>query len=422
MIKYYINKILIFITAIIYIVINKFKGNIQPRKEIIIVSVQHLGESILFIDALMTLQKYFSERKYKIRFVGNQGSIEIYRNYVGCQIEEYISVDKEYGLTESELSWTQYKKLCTYIDNLKVSFVITPNQSVLASLLTAGFCCREKYCICVKDSEYSKDTIIIKLYTFLKHNMGNHIIWNDRDEMLFLGYKELLRRLGISDYQISIGKIEKVDLDNLKYSTFGIINNYCVIVPGAQEKARRWETDKYRACISHILNCSELQIVILGSKDEIYLGEILKCNYKNNFRVLNLIGKTTIGDLIGILSGAQFVFGNDTGTIHIAAAVGVPSICLVTYKDIGRYHPYYVDTVQGDKAIPVGIWCLEKPNCAGCNINSEAKDKEIIWPNSLCRNNVKNGKPFMCLSNITIEQVVEQINIFQIGQLRTRPK
>ena len=59
--------------------------------------------------------------------------------------------------------------------------------------------------------------------------------------------------------------------------------------------------------------------------------------------VVNLAGRTTLRDLIGIFARARAAFGPDSGPMHIAAAVGTPVVSLWGATSPGRSAPYGCD-------------------------------------------------------------------------------
>ena len=68
-----------------------------------------------------------------------------------------------------------------------------------------------------------------------------------------------------------------------------------------------------------------------------------KCIPRN---FINLTGKTTLQELIRLLSDARLVVGNDSGPLHLAAALGVPTLALFGPTDPARYRPYPGDDLQ----------------------------------------------------------------------------
>jgi ADP-heptose:LPS heptosyltransferase/glycosyltransferase involved in cell wall biosynthesis len=89
---------------------------------------------------------------------------------------------------------------------------------------------------------------------------------------------------------------------------------------GANQLHRAWPIENFAALARQLRKRSDAEIVLLGSSKEAELGaEFLR---QVDFPVINLIGKTQVIDLPAILKICHFLVSNDTGTAHIAAAVG----------------------------------------------------------------------------------------------------
>ena len=98
------------------------------------------------------------------------------------------------------------------------------------------------------------------------------------------------------------------------------------LMPGAEfGPAKRWPSENY-ALIAKDLVQSGKQVLILGSpKDFSTADEIVQ---KSDVDVINLCGKTSLLDAVDILSCANLAISNDSGLMHIAAAVNIPQIAI----------------------------------------------------------------------------------------------
>lgn len=96
---------------------------------------------------------------------------------------------------------------------------------------------------------------------------------------------------------------------------FGIPHRYAVLCPGAEYgPAKRWP---YFAELASRIG---MPVVLLGSpKDAAAAGGI---------GGTNLIGKTTLDEAIDLIAGAELVVSNDSGLMHVAAALGRPLVAL----------------------------------------------------------------------------------------------
>lgn len=67
------------------------------------------------------------------------------------------------------------------------------------------------------------------------------------------------------------------------------------------------------------------------------------CSLEN---FINLTTKTSLADLIALLAKARLVVGNDSGPLHLAAALGTPTLALFGPTDPNLYRPYPGDDRQ----------------------------------------------------------------------------
>ena len=127
-------------------------------------------------------------------------------------------------------------------------------------------------------------------------------------------------------------------------------------------------------------------------------------NYLDNTNnVLNLVGKTSFNQWIELTRNAEFVFGNDSGYIHIAAAVGTLAFVLMGYWNFGRFHPY--QGIKEDKSYkkPVLIHAL-RPDCALCAyemlIKNDVKAQKV---KRLCDEEIKKNGVYKCIGDISVD-------------------
>jgi heptosyltransferase I len=110
--------------------------------------------------------------------------------------------------------------------------------------------------------------------------------------------------------------------------------DYAVIVPGARWETKRWLPGEFGK-LAAIL---PLNSVIVGSRSDMHIaGEIVALS---DNKALSLAGKTNLQELIEIVKGAKFMISNDSGPMHIAAALGVPVYAIFGPTDPLRTGPY----------------------------------------------------------------------------------
>jgi heptosyltransferase-2 len=96
---------------------------------------------------------------------------------------------------------------------------------------------------------------------------------------------------------------------------FGIRGRYVVLCPGAEYgPAKRWPYFK------ELAERLGMPAVLLGSSKDAPAAAPIPGT--------NLVGKTSLEDAIGLIAGAHAVVSNDSGLMHVAAALGRPQVAL----------------------------------------------------------------------------------------------
>jgi len=112
-----------------------------------------------------------------------------------------------------------------------------------------------------------------------------------------------------------------------------------VIHPLAKWDTKQWAPEKFRDLIDGLAERG-VKVAITGSRGDMNtIGGILgRIRYPE--RVLNLAGKTDLGELAALISLADLVITPDTGPMHLAAAVKAPLIALFGPTAPWRTGPY----------------------------------------------------------------------------------
>jgi heptosyltransferase II len=107
---------------------------------------------------------------------------------------------------------------------------------------------------------------------------------------------------------------------------------YMVLNPGAAYgSAKRWGEDGFAAAGDALAGELDLDVVIVGSETERSIAETIQRNMRSHVVVLS--GRTSLEALIGVISKAALVLTNDSGPMHISAALGIPTVAIFGSTD-----------------------------------------------------------------------------------------
>ncbi len=98
------------------------------------------------------------------------------------------------------------------------------------------------------------------------------------------------------------------------------------IHPGAGAAVKQWPAERWAAVARRLIEHCDAQIVLTGSAGERPLADALVAHA--GYPALNAAGQTTLGQLAALLARCALVLGSDCGPLHLAVAVGAPTVHL----------------------------------------------------------------------------------------------
>ncbi|NOY53549.1 MAG: glycosyltransferase family 9 protein [Deltaproteobacteria bacterium] len=109
------------------------------------------------------------------------------------------------------------------------------------------------------------------------------------------------------------------------------------IQPGASRSFKKVENDSLAVVVDYLVERKEGAVLLFGTGEERPAGDtLLRRLGPGADSVLNLMGETTLEELGGFLSFCNLLVTGDTGTVHVAAAVGTPTLS----ASYGMTYPY----------------------------------------------------------------------------------
>lgn len=119
---------------------------------------------------------------------------------------------------------------------------------------------------------------------------------------------------------------------------------FVALCPGAEYgPAKRWPTE-YFAETAARLKAAGMMPIVLGTQKDAPAG--LSIEQLSHGAALNLAGKTTLDDAIHLIAGSAMVVTNDSGLMHVAAALDRPQIAL-----FGSSSPEHTPPLSGQAQV-----------------------------------------------------------------------
>ncbi|OHE56732.1 MAG: hypothetical protein A2Z47_10835 [Thermodesulfovibrio sp. RBG_19FT_COMBO_42_12] len=109
--------------------------------------------------------------------------------------------------------------------------------------------------------------------------------------------------------------------------------------PGASDRHKMWATDRYVELAKRLTGRLGAKVLVFGSGGERALGEEIKKG--GGCDVIDMVGKTSLKELAAFLKCCNLLISNDSGTMHVATAVGTRvigmSLGAAYFRETGPY-------------------------------------------------------------------------------------
>lgn len=214
-----------------------------------------------------------------------------------------------------------------------------------------------------------------------KKGIYTHLVFFNTRMPVRLLYLQLGRIAGVPSGEMdAIGPIRVDDPDRARVrrvlsesSNWPGGKSYIVVNPNASELLleRRWPAGYVIEAVDRLTSLGH-QVALIGARDEqSYVEELYRdLSEGGRTRVVNTAGKLSFGELLALLEGAACVLTNDTGPMHMAIALGRPTVCL-----FGPANPeHYGQQSENIETLYMPVFCspclyeADVPPCNGDNI------------------------------------------------------
>jgi len=107
-------------------------------------------------------------------------------------------------------------------------------------------------------------------------------------------------------------------------------DNWVVLAPGAAYgPAKQWPQDNFQQVAAWLLR-RDLRVALVGGGKEQAVAKAIADAVPG---VLNLAGRTSMTELMAVLASARAAVANDSGAMHLAAALGTPGVAIFGSTD-----------------------------------------------------------------------------------------
>lgn len=323
------DSLKVILYQLIYYLVRLVPTRREPR-HLLLVKTDEIGDYILVRNHLSLFKETTSPYKdYKITFVGNILFKPLFDLYDSRVADDVIWLDKK-----------KFRADLRYRYNILRQIRKVPASDAI-SLVYSRFWRKDDVIIAVSPATtrtaMESDSRLIPSYE-RRLTPGNIYtrLEDSGPETLFDAIRNaryIERLVGSSARTVKTSIDVRSDV-----RSFSLPTPYFVVFPGSGVPEKKWPAARFAEVTRHLARRYDLMPVVCGSGgDRADCAEFIR---EYAAPVLDLTGRTSLPQLLGVLHGAVCLISVDTGSVHLAAAVGCPVYALYSGLHYGRFAPY----------------------------------------------------------------------------------
>jgi len=307
-----------------------FGNKHRSSKNILLIRLDAIGDYILFRNFIEILKKEPKYSEYKITLIGNIMWKELAETLDKEYISEFIWIDtKKFHRNIIYRYRTLRKVYSTYYD-----IVIHPTYSRTydADNIVKMSNASEKIGSIGDLSNISRwqKRITDKYYTKLIPAQKN---------IMFEFYRNIEFFENLLDKKLDITKPYIKLPANYTFNLELPQSNYAVLFIGASANFKKWNIENFGEVAKWIKFNLGYEIVLCGGKEDMGSTKVFERVYNDTY--FNLVGKTSLIDLLFVIKNSKMIISNETFFPHMAVALNAKNIFVISNGNhFGRFTPY----------------------------------------------------------------------------------
>jgi len=201
-------------------------------------------------------------------------------------------------------------------------------------------------------------------------------------------YLQVLRALGVAPpaeprFALSIPEEARQRVE-AELARELVTESILCVAPGARWETKRWPVERFAEAAARLAEESAVRIIVVGTEEDRELARSI-CSRVGE-QALDWTGRTSLVELAALFARSALLLTNDSGPMHLAAALGTPVVAIFGPTNPSRTGPY------SDGAVVV----RSAAHCAPCY--QRCCDRRV------------------CLEEVRVEEVVSEARALLSGE------
>ena len=307
----------------------QLKGNpaiLKDVKRILLIQLGDIGDVVLTFPCLRALRETFPHATLAVAV--RDKAKELIADCPWADHVVSVSRDKRPLLSELLHQVRFFKELRHHRFDLSIN-LWTGDRSAILSLLAGA---RRRISFYAHDGKLWQNRVSTHL-NLIDYEDGQYVA--DYYSSLLAAY-HITTRHNVPETTVPSQRMKEAQ-DLFSQQHIPVTRPIIALQPFSIWRYKEWGMDKHIELLRRITSKYELPVIITGSPDETDRASALTGRFGPH--VFNLVGRTSIGMLAAVLKSCGLFIGVDSAGVHIAAAVGTPTVSIFGPSSAASWAP-----------------------------------------------------------------------------------
>ncbi|MCE0524024.1 MAG: hypothetical protein LV480_14035 [Methylacidiphilales bacterium] len=307
---------------------------VRRRKSdiILVIRIDLLGDYVIGRKFLRMVRNYEPYRDKKIVMCANLHLKELIETYDTDVFDDYIWVNRAGLLNEFRYRF----KILRQIKQLGARVAIHPMRDpYLGDCLMRATCASERIGIESRLNPYAAPNEPGRVHT----NLGDYFYTRMVPEDPGVTFEFDRNRRFFSAILPGVPLPDNMRLAPIPAPVPEIDGSFAIFMPGASDAFREWPPDRFAQVARHLFEARKLRILVLGTRADSPKALAIQ-RAAPAVAVEDLCGQLTLPQVVQLMSQCVVGVTNDSGGIHLLAALNKPGVAVSNCFSFGFFHPY----------------------------------------------------------------------------------
>lgn len=357
-------------------------------RKVIMLRLDMIGDCTMFTSTAKALREHYADREMTMVCMNACRAV-----YERLGVFDWIIT---FDFKPHEIDKEKLKRLIAELRSEQYDILLQPQTSKMpfADILAAAIKCNRRIAIETKAGNSPEEWVDMVNFLY-----DERIPYPRGNVSEFDYYGAFARAICGADFRTSRPCLNYEEQHFLE-------GRYAILFPGGTHRQKFWSAELYAKIADYIYEQTGFLIVMLGVPHERWVIESIREKVKPQtaMSVIDLLGRTSVADMIDIIGNAELVVSNDTSGVHIACATNTPSVAIAGGWHYQRFLPYHIENVEPEDHLPLVAYT--KMPCYYCDWNWDTIGKV----NGKCLERMKIGETSECIDRVTYKQVRELVD------------